>query len=454
MAFVFRPVVIRKKNGKTIKRRSAFYWAEYVDTDGQMRREALKLPNGERITDRRAAEAALRELLTRTERKAVGLVDLAVENAGLSFRSVLARFAWHLRAKRRTPYHITKTLRRVKWLSKTGGIERLSQLNEPNISKALAVLANRRVSPKTLNDYRAAVNTVCMWAVRVAKLLDRNPVEAVPRQETNGDIRKVRRALTPDEAERLLAVSKNRSLWYEVAMFTGLRVSEQKALRWQDLELEGDRPVIHLRATATKSRRADSVPLRPSLAAKLTVTKPRFARPTDRVFKAAPKGATFRRDCRRAGIDYSPDDRGRTVDRHSLRTTFISWLSAADVHPRTAQELARHTDLRLTMKNYTDPRALDTFNAVNRLPELHPERHSQRQKATGTYDERVVVPVVVNMRGRHGNTVNAENRPEAENPVSPCDALTCASVLFTSQYQKRVSEGTRTPDPEDHNLVL
>ena len=32
--------------------------------------------------------------------------------------------------------------------------------------------------------------------------------------------------------------------------------------------------------------------------------------------------------------------------------------------------LARHTDLRLTMKHYTDPRILDTAGAVNRLPAL------------------------------------------------------------------------------------
>ncbi len=453
MAFVFKPVVTRKRGSKTMKRRTAFYWAEYVNADGQPKREALKLPNGEGISDRRAAEAALRELLTRTERKAVGLIDLAIENAGLSFRSVLARFIWHLRTKRRSRGHIIPTLRRIKWLATMGGIEHLAQLNEPNVCKGLAAVSGRKVSPKTLNEYRAAMGNLCTWAARVAKLLDRNPVEAIPTQETKGDIRRTRRALTPDEAERLLAESGPRQLWYEVALYTGLRVGEQRALCWQDLVLEGDRPAVFLRAETTKAKRADSVPLRPAMAAKLKAAKPAFRRPTDRVFKHAPKRDTFHKDREKAGIPYK-DDRGRTVDRHSLRATFITWLSAADVNPRTAQELARHSELKLTMKNYTDARLLDTFGAVERLPELHPERHSQRQKATGTYDERVVVPVVVNMRGDDGNAGNDESRHSVPASVCPFDSAACASLPNSSILQEIGGDGIRTHDLRIANATL
>ena len=43
-------------------------------------------------------------------------------------------------------------------------------------------------------------------------------------------------------------------------------------------------------------------------------------------------------------------------------------LSNAGVSPRKAMELMRHTDLRLTMKVYTDPRIFDLAGAVERLP--------------------------------------------------------------------------------------
>jgi integrase len=446
MAFVFKPVVTRKKNGKTVKARTAFFWAEYVNTDGQTKREALKLPNGEGITDRRAAEAALRELLTRTERKAVGLVDLAVENAGLSFRAVVARFVWHLRAQRRTRDYIKLVKNRLKWMGQTAGIERLGQVNEPSITKALAVLSGRKAAPRTINAHRAAFRNLCSWAVTVAKLMDKNPVDAVPTQEIGGDIRKKRRALTHAEAEALLRAAPKRALWYETALHTGLRVSEQAALQWQDLHLEGPRPAIQLRALTTKARRADTVPLRADLAAKLKAARPPFARPTDRVFKTAPKKETFYADCERAGIQYKPDAQGRSVDRHSLRTTFISWLSGADVSPRTAQELARHSELKLTMQTYTDPQVLDTFGAVERLPELRPDNRPETQQKTGTYDDGSVVvgvvpSVVSNMREGHGNATNGEKATEAENDISPCDAMTCACVLNTSIGWEKTGPG-------------
>jgi len=48
-----------------------------------------------------------------------------------------------------------------------------------------------------------------------------------------------------------------------------------------------------------------------------------------------------------AGIAKTHAD-GRTVDVHSLRHTFATLLSKAGVLPRMAQELMRHSDIRLT----------------------------------------------------------------------------------------------------------
>ncbi|MGQ9650611.1 MAG: tyrosine-type recombinase/integrase [Phycisphaerae bacterium] len=159
------------------------------------------------------------------------------------------------------------------------------------------------------------------------------------------------------------------------------------------------------------------------------------------MFKHAPKKETFYASCERAGIAYKPDAQGRSVNRHSLRTTFITWLSAADVSPRTAQKLAGHSDLKLTMQTYTDPQVLDTLSAIERLPELHPEWYVQQQQATGTYDEGVVPSVIVNLHEEHRNAMNGEKTIEAENAVSVCDATTCASVLNTSLGRKKVGPG-------------
>ena len=75
------------------------------------------------------------------------------------------------------------------------------------------------------------------------------------------------------------------------------------------------------------------------------------------------------RDLRAAGIP-KRDDRGRTVDVHAMRTTFGTLLSKSGVSPRTAQQAMRHSDIKLTMGVYTDPRLLDVRGAVESLPAI------------------------------------------------------------------------------------
>ncbi|MBU4273250.1 MAG: tyrosine-type recombinase/integrase, partial [Planctomycetes bacterium] len=69
------------------------------------------------------------------------------------------------------------------------------------------------------------------------------------------------------------------------------------------------------------------------------------------------------RDLRLAGIP-KVDERGRTVDVHSLRHTFGTLLSVAGVAPRTAQAAMRHSSIDLTMNVYTDPKLLDVAGAM------------------------------------------------------------------------------------------
>ena len=169
-------------------------------------------------------------------------------------------------------------------------------------------------------------------------------------------------------------------------LYTGLRVSETAALEWRDLILDAT-PAIRLRAGTTKSKRADEIELRPELAAELKEEQPPFALPTDRVFRSTPTLKTFKADLARAGIPLK-DATGRTIDRHALRTTFVSWLGAAGVDIRVAQRLARHTSVNLTAGVYQDTRLLDTRGAIGRLLRLSPaaSREAATQLATGTFD--------------------------------------------------------------------
>jgi len=75
----------------------------------------------------------------------------------------------------------------------------------------------------------------------------------------------------------------------------------------------------------------------------------------------------IREDFKTAGIPLV-DERGHRVDFHALRMTYITRLQRAGVSPREAMELARHSDMRLTMKTYTDAAQLPLAATVRQLP--------------------------------------------------------------------------------------
>ena len=94
----------------------------------------------------------------------------------------------------------------------------------------------------------------------------------------------------------------------------------------------------------------------------------------------------LRKDLEAAGIPF--EDRARRVfDLHALRHQYISSLAAAGVHPKEAQELARHSTITLTMVYYTHLAVADVAGAVDRLPEIPAEGDQpETARATGTDD--------------------------------------------------------------------
>jgi hypothetical protein len=77
------------------------------------------------------------------------------------------------------------------------------------------------------------------------------------------------------------------------------------------------------------------------------------------------------------------DGAGRYADFHALRHSFISNLVSGGVHPKTAQRLARHSTITLTMDRYTHLRRDDLADAVTALPDL--SGPARQAAVTGTY---------------------------------------------------------------------
>ncbi|MGE5607923.1 MAG: tyrosine-type recombinase/integrase [Bacillota bacterium] len=169
---------------------------------------------------------------------------------------------------------------------------------------------------------------------------------------------------------------------YRFILGTGLRRQEAVDLIWGDVHLDSPTPFLALRAKATKARRADTLPLRADIATELKQLRG-DANDADSVFPAFPSMAEHRGYLKAAGIPWE-DEQGRRADFHALRHTYGTLLSKAGVSPREAMELMRHTDLRLTMKVYTDPRLFDLAGAVEKLPLPTFKPAAIAQQANGT----------------------------------------------------------------------
>ena len=447
---LYRPVTTRTVGGRKVKRKAAFYWARYTDASGDRRCHALTLPDGGRVTDKDVARSVLDAILKRVEREQAGLVDRTLEAARTPFRKLLADYARHLRRKQVSRTHLAQTIQVGKWFAEHAEISRLADLTEERVDRALGKLADGGRSARTCNLYRSLLHSLCRYAIRHAKLLTANPVEAVGRRSCRMDTRKTRRALTVDEASRLLAVAGPRRAYYSAALWSGLRWGEIAALEWRDVDLTSDRPAIRLRAEATKAKRADVMPLHPDLAdvfARLREAVP-FARATDRVFSTVPILNTFKLDLDRAGITWrkADHDDGASIDRHALRTTFISWLEAAGVSGTAKRILARHAAVGVTERHYTDARLLDLWAEIRKLPPIPTAgAEAASVKATGTHGKASAPPRV---RAQGGKGWIKPGTGRVALPVALHNGRRGVNVAFDGTVGKSATSMTPSENPE------
>lgn len=266
------------------------------------------------------------------------------------------------------------------------GATRLSDLEPNRVERYLAGLTKSGKSHRTHNQHRAAAVSFIEWCVEQGRI-GSNVLRILPTLNEAKDRRRVRKALSEDELRRLLGVAGDRQRYYLFAYYTGLRVKACRAATWGDVDL--DSATIRVKAANAKGKREDLyLNLHPKLVEELRKAKPVFTLATSKLFAFVPTVRTFHRDCERAKIDRY-DDEGRQLDRHALRTTLGTHLARAGVLPQQAMRLLGHTDVRITMKHYTDLRLADTAKALAELPNIEPSPALEPQvaRATGTTED-------------------------------------------------------------------
>ncbi len=408
---IYKPTYLNRKTRET--RTTAKFYIEVRDPN----RRILRLPA---FTDKRASETLARNVQQLMDCKASSQhlpVELTrwIENLPPHILTVLTRWGlleaytlaasksldehitdWHavLLARGNTKKHADLSANRVKSLTEACGFKFYGDISAAKVQQELA---NRRqdklddaghlvrgLSIQSANFYLSCLKSFCRWMLFDGRAT-MNPVAYLGGQNAEMDRRHTRRMLNSSDFVKLLIAAESgpnrygmsgheRALIYELAVTTGLRVSELASLTAGAFSL-GDLPSVTVSAKSAKNRKSATLPLRVDMAMKLA-TYLATKLPTARVFARLNKfnaARIIRLDLKAAGIPYM-DVNGNVFDFHALRHQFISSLAAAGVHPRTAQELARHSDIKLTMNRYTHVFRGELNKAVALLPNYTAEQ--------------------------------------------------------------------------------
>lgn len=359
-----------------------------------------------------------------------GLLSMAAEAAKRGLSEHVAAYEDALRAgtasakqkgRPATPGYVQHVGCRVRELLRRIGAKAFADIAAAPVARALRDLQAKGkrakgIAPKTAAHYHGALFAFLEWCRR-ERLIVANPLADTAKPDGNAEKRHDRRALEPDEVQRVIAAATDgaecyamtgatRALLWRFLAETGLRAGEARALVRADLAL-GERPAVNVRAENAKSRRARTVPLGAALANVLRTHTAALA-PTARVFKLAEpedlvkawrvdltdaqakwlgEAATPKQGAEREQSDFLQyvDSAGRFADVHALRTTFATNLIAAGVDVKTAQALLGHASATMTLDVYARVFRGSDEAAIARLPSYDaPQREAA--KCEGTHD--------------------------------------------------------------------
>jgi hypothetical protein len=161
---------------------------------------------------------------------------------------------------------------------------------------------------------------------------------------------------------------------YLLSYMTGLRKGEIASLTPASFKLDAEQPVVTVAARASKRRRKDTLPLHADLVGEVRQWVDGLAddEPLFPLLGKRKAYAMIQRDLEEAGIPYETEE--GLADFHAAgRHTHITGLLKSGVSLVAAKELARHSDVRMTMR-YTHIGLADQAAAVNRLPALPPSQ--------------------------------------------------------------------------------
>jgi site-specific recombinase XerD len=356
---------------------SKVWYVAYTDHEG--RRRMVKGFTEKDLTQRLAAKIES-EVMLRKRGMIEPSHDRVAEQRRKPLSAHLAEFEIALKGRNRTSKHVSLTMLRIRKVIDGCGYTRLADLETDSIESYLQTLKTKEgFGHKTYNHYLQALESFSRWLIE-KKRLTANPIRGIVRLNNEVDVRHRRRALSASEVSKLVAAARSstkkiqkytgeqRSRVYLLSYMTGLRRSELASLTPASFNLAADQPTIPLEAACSKHRRTDVLPLHPELVLMLREWL-KGVTTTEKLFPLLDRKKVWfmvKKDLERAGIEYETQD--GIADFHAAgRHSYITGLVRGGATLVQAKELARHSDVRMTMR-YTHVGMDDKAKALNSLP--------------------------------------------------------------------------------------
>ncbi len=372
---------------------SKLWYGQFKDAEGRTQRVPL-------CADKQRAREMLNKLVTDVKMHQIGMADPFAKQRKVSLlcphcqstgqkenktacacpdRAHVTDYRRYLVAKGDTPDHVTLTIRRIGFVLEGINATLLEHLSPTQVVDYLSLKRREGMSVATSNHYLRAIKAFSAWLVRDRRT-GQDVLKFLSILNAETDKRHRRRSITAEEFRTLLETTRasqrvfrgltglDRYMLYMLAGYTGLRCSELASLCPTSFNLAT--ATVTVQACYSKRRREDTLPMHAELIklfAEYLGGKAKNYPIWPGTWSKQASAKMLRHDLKEAAIPYR-DEAGRVFDFHATRGQFISELARQGVHPKTAQLLARHSSINLTMNTYTHLAFVDLKAAVENLP--------------------------------------------------------------------------------------
>lgn len=353
-------------------------------------------------TDKATAQRMLDDMVRRAERGEVWTPDR--DGAKTPLADHLEKFAedlslgitgsGHRRRKPPADKQVLLTVQRVRDALADCGFKQAADLNADAPTKLARSLRERLALPRTRRPgvrsgisaqsaafILAAMRRFARWLAYRRLPVRPDLFDSIPGFDPAGNRVHARREVTHAELTRLLTTTaasreklhgltgRDRAMLYLLAFSTGFRASELARLRREHIDLDHAIAIL----PGDPERKATRTVRQPIPDDALVQLRPWLAKRKGLLFpgdwSTNPARMILQPDLAAANVPYcvQTHDGPRYADFHALRHSYLSALAAGGAGVKELQDLARHSDPRLTLGIYTHAREEELAKAANRL---------------------------------------------------------------------------------------